>query len=1079
MSLKIYKVSEYETTHEREQFDKLSEILKKEYDNHEDTFLLIANPSFDNRDIDVVFIKRDAIAVLELKNYGGNLFVAENGDWKCNNEIVKGGSNNKNPFLQVKINKTGLCRILDLWFNKSYVNLAHTSGIVVFNQPIEIKELLITPQVATWFHITDMNTITAKLRNITSRSINYTNDDLEDLIDRLNLTDSLIYKTNTSKKEIEQEIEEKAELFVPKDLEQIKNDIEKCGFKTIKHFPIPERDGKTKNISELNLSKPANTFLQKKVNANIWEHQYEAIEKYNNGKNICVSTSTSSGKSLIFYSSGIELLTQDPNAKIIAVYPLRALGSQQEDNWRDAILESGLSNVKVGKVDGSVKSKEDKAKILKECSVIIVTPDVIHTFLLGKLKDQEVGNTIKKFLKNTKLVIIDEIHTYTGIFGSNVAYMYRRLNHAIDVLQGRIPQYISASATIDDPESHLKKIVGVDFEIVSNDTSPKNATDILLIEPNETGQLLDNILNLESYFVTQTDKKGITFLDSRKMVEQVGDNLDGEIYKLIEEKHKDDLPQNSVIVYKAGYEEELRQTLDSQLRDGTFRSVIATSTLEMGIDIKHLNLCILLGIPYSSTSFYQRIGRVGRIGGGKGLVIIINDNSVRSKTIFEDPKRLLEIPMTEGALYLENENLQNIHALCFAEPEEEYDAVNGSNPFTTTINFPKSFIEKCNLIRGGIQSIGYEEVKERVAYNYPQYTYPVRDLEPQFKVELHRGGHKVADLGNLSRSQLQREAYPGAIYRYNKRPYRVFKVVDKKEERKIYVKDEKFSRFDSTKQLQYTIIYPQLIDEKVFYATKYDALSVLECELRIVEKVTGFRETHGNSSVDVHYPLTTGTPVYYRQNEFRRDFKTTGTILSHPALSQPNVNTNIISQLIYEVFLLNIPFEKQDVNYGKNKFPHNALNFEEGVNFIAIYDQSFGSLRLTKRLTELEELKKVFKITCELINDPDYKFSLVDNEEINEETANAIFIMRNCLNEDSHEIQLNSSGQISVIKIGSECLYQGVISCINSIEYNRKGRLCYKIQMPIQGGTQQKLVPIEEVEKTEKSKMDIFIDADE
>ena len=1075
MSLNIYKVSAYETTHEREQFDELSEILKKEYDNHEDTHLLIANPSFDNRDIDAVFIKRDAIVVIELKNYGGDLRVAENGDWKCDNEVVKGGSNKKNPFLQIKINKTGICRIFDLWFNKPNVNLAHTSGIVVFNKPITIIESLISSQVATWFHIADMNTVAAKLRNITSRAINYTNDDLEELIGRLNLADCLIYKTNTTKIEIEREIEEKTELFVPRNLEQIINDIEKCGFKTVKHFPVSEREGKTKNIAALNLFKPASVFLQKKVSGNVWEHQYEAIEKFQNGHNVCVATSTSSGKSYVFYSAGIELLAKDPHAKIIAVYPLKALGSQQEENWRNAILESGLNNIKAGKVDGSVPSKEEKAQILKECSVVIVTPDIIHTFLLGKLKDKEVGNTIKKFLKSTKLVIIDEVHTYTGIFGSNAAYMFRRLNHAIEVIQGKIPQYITASATINDSESHLKKIVGVAFDIVSNDTSPKNATDILFIESNDAGHLLDKILKLESYFATQTDKKGITFLDSRKMVEQIGENLDGEIDKLIEEKI---LPENAVIVYKAGYEEELRKTLDYQLIQGTFRSVIATSTLEMGIDIKHLNLCILLGIPYSSTSFYQRIGRVGRIGGGTGLVIIINDNSVRSKTIFEDPKRLFEIPMTEGALYLENENLQNIHALCFAEPDEEYDAINGSNPFSTTITFPKSFIEKCNLIRGGILPTGYEQVKERIAFNYPQYTYPIRDLEPQFKVELYRGNTKMLDLGNLSRSQIQREAYPGAIYRYNKRPYRVYKVTDIKEERKVFVRNDKLSRFDTTKQIQYTTIYPQLTAEKIFYATKYDTLSVLECELRIVEKVTGFRETHGNSTVDVYYPLT-GDPAFYKNNEFRRNYNTTGVIISHPTLSQPNVNANMIAQLIYEVFLLNIPFEKQDVNYGKNKFPYNALNFEEGVNFIAVYDQSFGSLRLTSRLTELEELKKVFKTTCELINDPEYKFSLVDNEEINEETINALFVMRDCLNEDSHEIVLNENGQITVIKTGSECLYQGKVVRVSSIEYNKKGQLCYVFQFPVTHGLKINKIPIEEVEKTENSETEIFIDNDE
>jgi DEAD/DEAH box helicase domain-containing protein len=113
---------------------------------------------------------------------------------------------------------------------------------------------------------------------------------------------------------------------------------------------------------------------------------------------------------------------------------------------------------------------------------------------------------------------------------------------------------------------------------------------------------------------------------------------------------------------------------------GEVKSILSTSALEMGIDIKELDLCILLGIPYSSTSFFQRIGRVGRVGcENDGLIIIVNDNTVRSNTIFKDPKRLFEIPMAEGALYLENENLQYIHALCWADQNGEYDTIAKDN----------------------------------------------------------------------------------------------------------------------------------------------------------------------------------------------------------------------------------------------------------------------------------------------------------------------------------------------------------------------------------------------------------------
>jgi hypothetical protein len=275
MSLNIYKVSEFETTHEREQFEKLSEILKTKFDKHEDIHLLIANPSFENRDIDAVFIKRDGITVIELKNYGGSLSIAENGDWKCNGITIKGGSNGKNPYMQVKLNKTGLCSVFNTWFYKPYVNLSHVSGVVLFYQPVVVESSSFSQNVSTWFHVTDMNGIANKLHNITSLSINYTNQDLLDLVEKLNLAECIDYKTDTSIAEIEKEKNEALHtldrITLPQNLEEIKASIENLGFKTIRHFPIPERLGITKNIRSLNLSNQTQNFLNKKVQGNIWK----------------------------------------------------------------------------------------------------------------------------------------------------------------------------------------------------------------------------------------------------------------------------------------------------------------------------------------------------------------------------------------------------------------------------------------------------------------------------------------------------------------------------------------------------------------------------------------------------------------------------------------------------------------------------------------------------------------------------------------------------------------------------------------------------------------------------------------
>jgi DEAD/DEAH box helicase domain-containing protein len=1064
MSLLIFKVSDYETTHEREIFDNLCKLLKDKYNKAEDCHVLIANPSFDNRDIDAIFIKRDAITVLEFKNYGGSLEIAENGDWRCDDVIVKGGSGGKNPYQQVKLNKTGLFKILNLWYPKSYTNLSHISGIVLFSQKVEIINSLLPPSVRTWFHITDLNGISDKFAQITSREINYTNKDLIEIPQKLNLQDCLIFETQEAYPELPLLIQPKEVL--PKNLETIKTEIQKIGFNTIHHFPIPPREEQTLEVTALNLEKPVIKYLQHKVGGNLWHHQFKSIAEFKEGKNVCIATSTGSGKSLIFYSSGIQILSQDPEAKIIAIYPLKALGSQQDENWVEAINKSGLAN-KVGRIVGGV-SQEERISILKSCSVVIFTPDVIHAFLLGKIGDVKFKNHIRKFLSKVKLIIIDEAHTYSGIFGSNAAYLFRRLNHAINVLSREFPQYLAASATIEEPDKHLNNIVGLNFSVIDNDTSPKKASDILLIEPTDSGQMLTRITDLVGYFAKKTDYKGITFMDSRKMVEQVAGIVNRVNTKTEDEAEEEELElqfekainEFQVYPYRAGYEKEDSELIQMKLRDGHLNGIISTSALELGIDIATLDLGILLGIPYSSTSFYQRIGRVGRIGCKRdGLIIIINDNSVRSATIFKDPKKLFDIPMAESALYLENINLQYIHALCFAESNGEYDQLSYlPEDFVTDVSFPKSFLDICNDVRNHNTTREYDEIKN-CGGNYPHMAYPLRDLEPQFRVELVFSG-LIENKGSLSYSQVMRETYPCAIYYYFGQPLRVTKVDIRN--RLITVRREK-RYYTKPKQLP-PFIYPQLRDEKIFVATMYGELKVVELELLIHEKVIGLREIHGGAKpFDRNYPIDESeSRLRYSNPEFSRSYRTTGTLLTHPFFNQPNVRTDLISQILYEIFLLNIPYEPQDVGYGRNKFKKNTLGFDTDSRFVVVYDQAYGSLRLTHRLTEHEQLKKVLDIACDILTRSDYIFSFVDGDEINEETIQAIMVLKQCLDEECMDLNVQGSNRIPVIKPNSYCLYLEEKTKIMDVVNTDKG-LKYRLISQIAGGNKMKLVSIHDV----------------
>ena len=467
-------------------------------------------------------------------------------------------------------------------------------------------------------------------------------------------------------------------------------------WEVVHSFETDERQAQYEDYLSLSLSNASKAVLSE-YKKGIYKHQWMSIKEFKDGNNVCVSTSTSSGKTLIFNISGIEVISNNPSAKILAIYPLKALGSEQELRWRGILKKSGLQS-EVGRIDGAVPQSE-REKIIKKSSVIIMTPDVIHAWLLSKVS----SSPITAFLRNISLIVIDEAHTYSGVFGSNSAFLFRRLQHLISI-SGGVYQIIAASATIKDPSEHLEKLTGLEFTVISDEheTSPKKKTKIVLVNPPKSNDLLTSLSNLMRHVVNNTQFQFITFVDSRKQTEYIASissrktdtekESDSE-QNNIETDFIKDLP---ICPYRSGYEEIDRNRIQRKLTKGELRGVISTSALEMGIDIPHLNLGLLVGIPNSATSFYQRIGRIGRHQ--DGVIIIINNGTIQTEAIFREPHRLLEIPLSESALYLENPRIQYIHTLCLARQggeDETLKTILGleSDDFIPHAEFPSDFIK--------------------------------------------------------------------------------------------------------------------------------------------------------------------------------------------------------------------------------------------------------------------------------------------------------------------------------------------------------------------------------------------------
>jgi DEAD/DEAH box helicase domain-containing protein len=380
--------------------------------------------------------------------------------------------------------------------------------------------------------------------------------------------------------------------------------------------------------------------------------------------------------------------------------------------------------------------------VVARARVLIATPDIVHAWLLPN-----VGvPSIRRFFENLSLIVVDEIHTYAGVFGSNAAFLFRRLQHVMKEL-GSDAQYVCASATIAEPLRHLASLFGPQFSVVGQefDTSPTHRVDVQLVEAPGSSDFLSELSKLLYSIAAATSHNFLTFVDSRKQTEHITSiinrwkDMDTKGEPEADGKTSDigHLHQLDVLPFRAGYEAYDRNIIQERLTKGTVRGVVSTSALELGIDIPHLTLGVLVGVPQSSTSLLQRIGRIGRRA--DGTVLIINTGDVYDELVFRRPDELLRRPMAECALYLENPRIQYIGALCLARQGGEHDLASGSrvdpgeSGFETTVSWPSGFVDLCNAERLG--QIGPEfQAMKMEAGDDPNHTYPLRDVESQFRV---------------------------------------------------------------------------------------------------------------------------------------------------------------------------------------------------------------------------------------------------------------------------------------------------------------------------------------------------------
>ena len=485
------------------------------------------------------------------------------------------------------------------------------------------------------------------------------------------------------------------------------------------------------------LSNKLKKALKKKGIEKLYSHQASAINHIRSGENVATITPTASGKTLIYNIPVLESLLSKKNEKFLYVFPIKALAQDQMKTIQEYMELLNLDSGEACIYDGDTPSTE-RSKIKKEIpSIVFTNPDMLHLGIIP------YHSGWQELFKNLKYVIIDEVHSYRGIFGSHVAQIIRRLRR-ICKYYGSNPQFIALSATITNADEFLYKLFGVKFKIVSENGTPSSSKYFLLWNP--TFSPYTEATTLLKLFL-EKGLKTIVFTKARKITELI-------YHRIIEE-----MPYiaSKVSSYRAGYLPEERREIEKKLFLDKLKAVISTSALETGIDVGSLDACILIGYPGTIISTWQRSGRVGR-GTKESIIILIGIEDALDQYFIRHPEVFFTSKFESAILNENNPVVLREHILCasselpFSDRDFDiYDEKISSN----TLKLLKS--------QGRIKEI--VSSKEWVSmFKNPQLYVDIRSTGERYSIVEQKRQNTIKTIGDIDSSRVFRECHPGAIY---------------------------------------------------------------------------------------------------------------------------------------------------------------------------------------------------------------------------------------------------------------------------------------------------------------------------
>jgi DEAD/DEAH box helicase domain-containing protein len=664
----------------------------------------------------------------------------------------------------------------------------------------------------------------------------------------------------------------------------------------------------------------------------LWHHQALALDLVDAGENVLVTTATGSGKSLVFHYPVLREMVEGDGTAII-LYPQKALGSDQLGRWRQELAAMDLDPALVAEINGDVSTCE-RVEILKRARILLMTPDVVHAWLLRLRATQDVQDCLRRL----RFLVIDEAHLLDGVFGSNCAYFFRRLRFAAMHAKGNgggALQLIAASATIGDPVGHVEDLTGCRFAHVSEDDNgaPTQPMTLLHIEGADRGRTAEKALAdaIAKLIPEMAGESLLAFADSRQGVERISKLTDDD----------------RVLPYRNGLDRTDLTEIEGGLKNGDLMAAACTSAFEVGIDIDRFRIGLNLGVPPTRCSLRQRAGRIGRSKPGLFAVIAPRAAFTKLGTTFAEA---VTGPVEPNHLHLGNRIIQYQQACCLRA--ELGDAETLIEEALQVLDWPAGFAEAVGWTAPSAFRPPDIDGVARLMGECPHFDFPLRRIA-DVRFKLCMADDPGVILGDISIEKAMREAYPGATYLHRRRPYRVVGWRRSAFDRAILLKPEK-GRIITTPLLKSTASV-SLNAEGIFdrHNLVSDQGVFAECRLKVSESVFGY--TYGGKKM--LYSELAAKNAHMRQQ--RRFFETTGVLIriDEPwfsgAAPREVKNRKRVAKALKAILL-----SEQGIPSGEIDFAHTGIDaIEYGGpqkldSAIVIFDDMSGGLRLTQPLFE-------------------------------------------------------------------------------------------------------------------------------